>query len=413
MNGLGRVLLVAVLLLCGACGSPDKTTPPSEAHAQQAGRDRIQLDMFAPDAALAKGWRVSVTATYDPVNYGDPGTTVTTESRSNCRQSRNVVFVPVPSFSKCKSTVMRSETRELPASQISLAGARSIAIDFAPLLKVRGSDYRIAGLYLKLIPCEQCEEINQELTTRCYIDERELEVLSNDFLLHYRKGSGTSAQTAECGLTNGDWYGWAGRESALARIRGYYSADESFDRSALLDSYGLIPTPDNGWVFNPTAKLNRTASDLCNRPPVQEYQARLKKSAAWPYDPQVEVSVTLDERGGICRYDLRGKETAEFTSSVRIVYVFIDGHLRQVETDEPRNLRRIWRWADDQPVEYIQRDNATSVAGSDEIHYWNKVAAQYWPKQMNYRPDFKAFDRQQAFIQELIRQYPPQIGKTP
>jgi len=98
---------------------------------------------------------------------------------------------------------------------------------------------------------------------------------------------------------------------------------------------------------------------------------------------------------------------------VRIVYVFIDGHLRQVVTDEPKDLRRTWRWVDDQPMEYIQRENHTSVAGSDDVLYWHKIAAQYWPKQMDYKPDFKAFAQQQAFAQALIQRYPPQVSKSP
>lgn len=407
MKCLGVLTLAMVLLMTVGCEARDNSAAPSAAQELKTDRDRLNLRMYDPAAPLASSWRVLVSVTYDPLHYGDPGTTIDTESRSNCPHSTGVVFVPVPTFGKCKSSVQRSESMELPASQVSLAGEHSINIDFAPMIKVRDADYRVASLNLTLTACDTCEAITQQFTASCFVDERELEILTNDFLLNYRKGRGTDAQSAECGLSKGDWFNWAGRESAMARIRGYYSADESFDRSDLLDSYGLIPTPDNGWVFNPTAKLHRTASDLCNRPPVREYQARLKKSVPWPYDPDVEVSVTLDDHGGICRYELRGKETAEFTSSVRIVYVFIDGHLRQVETDEPRKLRRIWRWADEQPAEYIQRDNATSVAGSDEIHYWNKVAAQYWPRQMNYKPDLKSFAVQEAFAQELIRLYPP------
>jgi hypothetical protein len=64
-------------------------------------------------------------------------------------------------------------------------------------------------------------------------------------------------------------------------------------------------------------------------------------------------------------------------------------------------------------MEYIQRENHTSVAGSDDVLYWHKIAAQYWPKQMDYKPDFKAFAQQQAFAQALIQRYPPQVPKSP
>jgi hypothetical protein len=411
LNRLGKVLFVAALLLSGGCEARDKTAPPSPLQVQPADRDRVRFDLFAPDASLASGWRVAVQATYNPVNLTDPGTTLTTTSRRNCRPGSNVVFVPVPSFRKCENMVIRSESMQLPASQVSLAGERSIDVDFAPLLKVRGAEYRIASLNLSLLPCAQCKPITQDVTTDCYTDERQPEMLTRQFLLNYRKGVSSNPKAAQCGLDKGDWPAWTTRQSVQERIRSHFGEKNAMISSELLDSYGLIPTPDKGWVYNPTANL-KDFSYLCLRPAATTYRARLEKSTQWPYDPNVEVSITLDDHGGICLYDLRGTDTGKYTSDVRIVYVFIDGHLRQVVTDEPKDLRRTWRWVDDQPMEYIQRENHTSVAGSDDVLYWHKIAAQYWPKQMDYKPDFKAFAQQQAFALALIQRYPPQLHDT-
>ncbi|HLD68114.1 MAG TPA: hypothetical protein VJA19_19010 [Pseudomonas sp.] len=377
--------------------------------ALQPEKARVAVQLLEPTEVPVERWRASVVASYRPLEPGAPGTQVTTKSRGNCQPNTGVVFIPLPSFERCKRSFDRTVEVRLPARQISLVGERSLNLDFDPLIEDGGARYLISDLYLELQPCEaECETIQLKVDLSCYAEERENEIIADRLQITYGNGSGIDPAAAECGLKRGDWPGWTSRAFIQSRIRGHFGEDVGFVSSDLLDSFTAIPTQANGWLWNPTARMG-TFQDFCTLAPGENtykntvFKAQLSAEQGWSYAPDVEVMVYSTPAGKICAIWLDGTQPHEgYESRVRYFYEFADGHLVQVRTDEPENLERTWRFVGDQPMEYIHKQDPDSVAGQENILYWHRLAAQEWPALMDYAPDLDEFAAQQAFAQHLL-----------
>lgn len=407
-------LLGAVLLGLCACDSYDGPagTLPHPASALQPAKGRVSVQLIEPTTVPTERWRASVIASYAPLEPGAPGTQVTTKTHGNCPSGSSVVFVPVPTFGKCERTFDRSVQVSLPAQQIRLAGDQSLNLDFEPLIEDGGARFRIADLYLELQPCEAgCDTIQLKLNLSCYAEERDNEIIAERLRVTYSKGSGIDPAAAECGLATGDWPGWSSRAVIQSRIRGHFGENESHLSSDLLDSFTAIPTQAHGWLWNPTARMG-TFQDFCALAPGEssyentDFWAKLSAEQGWPYAPDVDIRVYSRPAGEICAIWLDGSEPPHdrYVSRVRYFYEFANGHLVQVHTDEPEYLARTWRYVDDQPMEYIHKQD-DQIAGAADILYWHRLAAQEWPALMDYAPDLEEFAAQQAFAQHLLALY--------
>ncbi|MHA6492131.1 hypothetical protein ACX0MV_02635 [Pseudomonas borbori] len=410
---LSALLLGAVLLPLTAC-DPIETTSAIQPSATQSGdASRISVQMLKPGGAPAEQWQASVVASYRPLEQGAEGTTVTTTSRDNCPRSTGVVFVPLPSFGKCTRTFDRTVDLDLPARQISWADAQTINLDVQPVIEDGGAQYRVDALHLQLKPCEgDCEELSLTLDLSCYAGERTDEIISQSLRLSYSNGSQVHADATACGLKKGDWYGWAGRDAIMARIRGHFGEAEGGISNDLLDTFTAFPTQDNRWIWNPTANLG-SFSDFCPAGDGgyanTDYQGQLSAEQGWPYGPDAEVRVFSKNNGEVCAIWLENNHPHPegYVTRVRYFVEFANGQLVQLHTEEPDNLQRTWRYVDGQAMEYISRQDPDSVAGEDNVNYWHRLAAEAWPARMDYTPDLQEFAAQQAFAKVLLERFPP------
>ena len=407
---LGAIMLLG-LCACDVPAEHPAHSLPHPATALQPERGRVQVQLLEPTAVPTERWRASVIASYRPLESGAPGTQVTTKSRGNCPSNSGVVFIPVPSFERCERTFDRTVEISLPAQQIGLAGERSLNLDFDPLIEDGGARFLISDLYLELQPCEaECETIQLKVDLSCYAEERDNEIIADRLRVTYSKGSGIDPAAVECGLKKGDWPGWSSRAVIQSRIRGHFGEDVGYVSSDLLDSFTAIPTQAHGWLWNPTARMG-TFQDFCALAPGEgsyentDFWAKLSAEQGWPYAPDVDIRVYSTPAGKVCAIWLDGTHNIEgYDSRVRYFYEFADGHLVQVHTEEPENLERTWRYVDDQPMEYIHKQD-DQIAGAADILYWHRLAAQEWPALMDYAPDLDEFAAQQTFAQHLLALY--------
>ncbi|MET1077595.1 MAG: hypothetical protein ABWY06_06190 [Pseudomonas sp.] len=416
----GFALLSATMLLglcaCDALDQAPLGTLPAPASALAPENSRISVQLLAPTAVTSARWQVAISAHYQPLEPGAPGTQVTSTRFGNCQASSGRRVDLIPSFSRCERTVERSVERDLPPQQVSLAGERSLNLDFDPLLDDGGARFRIAALYLKLLPCDAgCESIHLEVPLSCYAEDRTREILAGDMQLLYTPGAHQEPATSDCALKKGHWPGWATREVVQARIRGHFGGEQHHAPHDLLDRFNAIPTQAGGWRWNPIAGIN-TFQDFC---PAGEggydnsaFTAQLSAAQGWPHAPDVEFMVYSTSAGEVCAIWLDGSQPEnDLVSRVRYFYEFANGHLVQVRTDEPDNLERTWRYVDDQPMEYIHKQDPDSIAGEATIRYWHRLAAEEWPALMDYAPDLEAFAAQQAFAQQLLDLYQAQKSR--
>jgi hypothetical protein len=214
---------------------------------------------------------------------------------------------------------------------------------------------------------------------------------------------------ATCGLKVGKEVNWSNRDMVMARVRGQYGDDQQMISHELLGTFSAIPTPDNGWVWNP-ARGNNDLSDYCVNNEQggyvnTTYHATLPVSPGWPYRHEAEVYVTSKANGEVCTIWLTGSDDETY---LRYFNNFAGGKtlVKAYTSDEPDDVSREWRWVNGEPWEFTRRQMPDSVAGHDAILYWHKTAAQLWPKRMDYKPDLKEFKALNEMAQVLLSRFP-------
>lgn len=414
------LLGAAVLSVLPVCSQAEDAVVGSLAYAataQQTNQSRVALQLIKPTEVPADHWRTTVVATYGALEQGAKGTTVTTKSRDNCRHPNSGVSIPVPSFSlptlrKCERTVDREVEVKLQPRQITLADEKTLNIDFDPVIEDGGAKFRVTALRLNLRPCAAaCAEIQLTLNLSCYATEREYEMIADQLRVAYTAGAQVDAGATDCGLAKGDWPGWSTPATIQARIRGHFGENDRQLSAELLDSFSAIPTHDHAWLSNPTFEMSK-APNFCSLAADEvindrvHLQARLGAEQGWPYAPDVGIEVYRRAKGELCAIWIDGEYPHEgLVSRVRHFYAFEDGRLVQARTEEPEQLERTWRYVNDEPMEYIRKQDLDSGAGDDQILYWHALAAKEWPLLMDYSPNMKEFSAQQKFARNLALQF--------
>lgn len=390
---------------------------PTASHAQSADNLRFNIDMLRPGVAPVEQWHVTATAVYRPLNPSAPGASETTRSRSNCHRSSGTVFIPLPNFEKCVSTHDVPIESRVPSQHISVNDAHSINIDMPGLIdKKTAGLYRLEFFRLELKPCAaDCETQSLQIPLDCYaVDENQAqEMIVGEMRLAFLHEPDRKPETTECGLAKSSFVG-GDRDAIKARIRGHFGESEHMLISNLLDSFSAIPTPDNRWVWNPTAHL-RDFQDFCPLPhdfrggyDRADYSAVVGPKEGWPEGSTVQVYVYGKPGGELCSIELDGNVAYKGMSPrKRVDYGFVNGNLIQVNVDDGSvNVKSTWRWVDGQPMEYIHRRTLGSVAGDEDVLYWHKLAAQQWPALMDYHPDMRQFATLQTRAAELRKRFP-------
>ncbi len=366
---------------------------------------RITLRTLDPNAVPVGQWRLKVWVSYAPLERGAPNTTETTTSSDNCKSSG--AFNSGWTLRRCTRTYDRSVSRTLPAAQMRAADARTLNLDFPPVVEDKGGVFGIEDVVLEYTTCAKgCAMERLDVRLSCWDEQVEAgEVLAEGMVFSYSRGAKANPATAQCGLHVGDETTWANQATVMQRVRGHFGDDQQMFSDHMLNIFTAIPTRDHSWQWNPARGDHTT---LCRLPDNQHYLSRdlvatLPVSLGWPYRHEVEIRVTSKPDGEVCTIWLSGTDDETY---LRYFYTFDNGQLVMVSTDdEPDDVKREWRWANGEPWEYTRRQMPDSVAGHDAILYWHKVAAEQWPKQMDYSPDFKEFAGLKEFAGELVERF--------
>lgn len=408
------LLYVVALVGVVACGNPLNDYPSQRLQAvapSPQGHDRITLQLLAPAATVTTQWRLRVIALYTPLDYSEPGATVTTSSYANCRQPATVVWAPNLHLTPCERTLTRSHEVKLANHQLRAAGEQSFSIDFPLHVEDSDAHFGIDKLFVELATCEsECGVIGQEVDITCWDEERTDEIYSDQFHVTYQRNT-DPAQKKHCGLMKGDWSGWVTRDVIMQRVHGRFGESDQMISGNLLDDFPIVPRRDNGWWSNRFYRYD-TFQSFCKPPNnLGGYDrartvTRLDKTLGWPQDENVEIYVYRLESGELCAIWLESvAEEGSYTSGTRMDYEFDRGRLMQIRTDEPNDLKRRWRYLDGQPYEYLRKQDTDSVYGGENILYWHRDAANEWPERMDYTPDFKEFAEQARIAEGLKKAF--------
>jgi len=365
---------------------------------------RISVQVLDPVAAPVAQWQVKVYVYYGPLEQNAPNTTETTRSMANCQKSRYDLF---PSFKRCTVTLNRRVTVTLPDSQIDAVDARRLDLDFAPVIEDHGGTFKVDEILLEYSACAKgCSGKMQNIRLTCFAGEADPgEVLVDDLLLSYSRGSKAAPQVADCGLHKGIEPGWANWHEVQARVRGHFGWEQRQVSDELLNSFAAIPTPDHHWVWNPAQKSSAPCESVLSDH--QSYLssqsvATLPATLGWPYHHEVEVYVTRKPGGEVCSIWLTGTDDEAY---LRYFYDFAGGNLVRVYTSgEPKNVTHLWRWVNGEPWEFTRRQ-PDGGAEHDDVLYWQKTAAQLWPADMDYTPDLKEFALLKDFAGQLFGRF--------
>jgi hypothetical protein len=369
---------------------------------------RIRVHVLDPDAAPVSTWRVKLHATYRPLVQGAPNTTETTTSRANCSSASRLGGSIFTSFERCTRTRDRMLRIELPATQVTVADARTLDLNLAPVIEDHGGTFRIDDLTLEYMACANgCEEKRVEMSLTCFADDVEHgDVVAGGLVLNYTRGAQAPAEAAQCGLRAGNEIGWSNHDMVMTRVRGHYGPDQQRYSRELLNAFSAIPTADHRWLWNP-ARGKGPFDDYCTLPNDQSYEntrlmATLKPQVGWPFRHEAEVFIISKPNGEVCEISLTG--TADETY-LRYEYDYADGQLTKVSTSgEPDDVTRVWRWVKGEPWEFSRRQTPSSVA-KQNILYWHKTAAEQWPERMDYTPDFEQFNALSTLSQQLLKRF--------
>ncbi len=374
---------------------------------------RITLRTLDPNAVPVGQWRMKVWAYYYPLEEGAPNTTVTTTSRDNCKGSG--AFNRGWSLRQCTNTYNRTVSRSLPAAQMRAANARTLNLDFAPVVEDQGAAFGITDVVLEYATCPKgCVVERVELGLSCWGEEVDPgEVVDNGMVMSYTHGAKANPATAKCGLQapdTGTWTNRSNRAKVMQYVRGHFGDEQHTFSKDMLTLFAAIPTRDGDWQWNPAQK----PVPLYNNCPVakgeylvhSDLRASLPVSVGWPYHNEVDVSLTSKPNGEVCTVKLSGTGDELYRG---YVYTFENGQLKHVSTDnEPGDVTREWRWVNGEPWEYTRRVPGSGAGiAADKVVYWHRTAAQLWPERMDYSPDLKEF----AALNKLAREMAERFGK--
>lgn len=368
---------------------------------------RITVRVMDPNVTSVGQWRVLAETDYEPLVQGSPNTTETTKSRDNC--APQAPYTILPSFKRCERTRNRLVTRPLPAAQMRAVDAHTLNLDFAPVIEDGGGTFVMKEMALRYKPCaEGCEVKYVFVRLTCWAEDLERgDVLAGNLLLSYSRGAKANPAAAQCGLKLGDETTWANRDMVMKYVRGHFGDDQQLFSSDMLNIFSAIPTRDHGWQWN-AARVDDNVYTRCPLPENQtflrhELLATLPVSPGWPYRNEVAVEVTRKPDGEVCQVALSGTGDEQ---NLRFTYGYAKGQLVIVSTyGAPDDSKREWRWANNEPWEYMLRERPASVYGHDAVSYWHKDAAKQWPQQMDFSPDLKEFAALNGLAQEMVERF--------
>lgn len=128
--------------------------------------------------------------------------------------------------------------------------------------------------------------------------------------------------------------------------------------------------------------------------------------------PKVEMLIYRMASGELCEIVIDGTaQLGDITPYVRYTYLFKQGQLALLKTEEADDTERWLRFENGEPLEYLRKHDPDSVAGGEDVVYWHRDAAREWPERMDFTPDWnefkQAFSNAQALTEQYVKALPP------
>jgi hypothetical protein len=395
---------LGLLCLVSSC---DSALSQDHQHLGQSTTLNPQLSRFTLtnlDRYPVKDWKVSAVGIYGLTSELTKQNTVTTSSRANCGGGPNSYTL----FS-CKRTYAKALERNLPKQSISINEAGQLLID-VPFEEQEGkSTYFMREVYVSVTKCADCIKESFNIELRCYQSDIAPEILQNKLIMQLRHGDKVSAKTKQCGLGNQTYTGRFTRETALKVIKGHFSEDDLIPSYELLNTFFAIPTKQGGWMPN-RSHVGETMGDYCptnNGYDRSELTPNLDQKMGWPYLPKVEMFIyRMATDNTLCEIVIDGTaQVGELRPSVRYTYIFKQGQLALMKTEEADDTERWLRFEDGKPFEYLRKHDPDSIAGGEDVVYWHRDAAKEWPERMDFTPDWNEFTQALSYAKALETQY--------
>jgi len=398
-------MLVMFSLLCGLAGceaAPHQnltaTTPQNPALSR--------LLMTNLDGTRVQDWQVYAVAIYRPTGERTEDNTETSTSYGNCNSGRfNVNVLP------CTRTFDKALEKYLPKEQLSYNPQGQLAVDFSFDAVAGKSNYFLDEVYLNIKRCKDCTETFFSVNMSCYAEDITPENLQQKMIVHLNHGSAVSKHAKNCGLKKESHVANFTRDTVMRVIKGHFSEQDHIPSFELLNTYFAIPTKQGGWIAN-KSHVGEFMADYCPLPMNTtgynrtDLTPELDQKVGWPYLPKVEMLVYRMESGELCEIVIDGTaQLGDITPYVRYTYLFKQGQLALLKTEEADDTERWLRYENGEPLEYLRKHDPDSVAGGEDVVYWHRDAAKEWPERMDFTPDWNEFTQAIAHAQALTEQY--------
>lgn len=403
-------LILVLMVLLSACS---KT-----AHADSdaaSNTDHIQFKPFTGYITSAseltkqppKNWRVKAVAEYLPTNTSQPSARETTTSYDNCpkrgRWDFNINVLP------CKAVKTRVINVEIPPQQMQLNND-ALNLSFKPYITHNKLTAEINTLQVDIQPCPSCTTEHLAFYVSCQQQDKLEQSVIQQGYVYYQ----TNKQNPPtCGLAENGKNNFLDKAAIVKVIKGKFTKEDRINSGDFLNRWPAFPTPSGQWVVNrsygPSALYVCPLNSNVNR---VDFTSTLSKADGWAFSTNVTgIVYKIANTNQLCAIWVDEASAENKTNFVRTFFQYYQGKLGAIRIDNALQGRYEWFFDNDQPLEYSHIIENNAIGGNVRAEYWQRDAARYWVKRMDYQPDIEEFKKMQRLAQRLEAKFgnlPPQ-----